>query len=31
MVCIEAGQIETPVELAPQESWTGVQTLVAVQ
>ena len=31
MVCIEAGQIETPVELAPQESWEGVQTLVAVQ
>ena len=31
MVCIEAGQIETPVELGPQESWEGVQTLVAVQ
>lgn len=31
MVCIEAGQIETPVTLGPQESWEGVQTLVAVK
>ena len=30
MLCIEAAQIGTPVRLEPGQSWTGVQTLVAL-
>lgn len=30
MVCIEAAQVQTPVQLGPGESWAGVQELVAV-
>jgi glucose-6-phosphate 1-epimerase len=28
MLCIEAAQIRQPVQLAPGESWVGMQTLV---
>ena len=30
MLCVEAGVIETPVELAPTDSWWGRQTLFAL-
>jgi glucose-6-phosphate 1-epimerase len=30
MLCVEAAVIETPVHLAPGESWWGRQTLLAL-
>jgi glucose-6-phosphate 1-epimerase len=30
MLCVEAAQVLKPVELAPGESWAGMQTLELV-